>query len=105
MAVSQGQLIPVTDLAGNLRYQGPLNASGNGLSNFTFQVKDDGGGHARRGSRSRGQSATRSRSTWPRSTIRSWAADKTVVMNEDAIYTFAATDFARPIWPIRRPTP
>ena len=31
VAVSQGQLIPVTDLAGNLRYQGPLNASGNGL--------------------------------------------------------------------------
>ena len=72
MAVSQGQLIPVTDLAGNLRYQGPLNASGNGLSSFTFQVKDDGGTPGV-DLEAVANAHTITFNVGPRSTIRSWA--------------------------------
>src|SRR5262249_50439108 len=43
-AVTAGQFVSVADInAGKLRYTPPGNANGNGLANFKFQVKDDGG--------------------------------------------------------------
>lgn len=44
VAVSVGQLVPVSDLvAGSLVFRAALNANGNAYASFTFQVRDDGG--------------------------------------------------------------
>ncbi|HVU65432.1 MAG TPA: choice-of-anchor Q domain-containing protein, partial [Phycisphaerales bacterium] len=88
--VTLGQFIPVASIP-NLNFTPAANATGSPYTSFTFQVQDDGG------TANGGLDLDQSPNTFtfnvtgindPPS-----GADKTVTINEDATYTFAASDF------------
>jgi hypothetical protein len=92
VAVVAGQFIPVADInGGKLKFTPATDGSGSPYTSFTFQVQDDGG------TTNSGVDLDQSPNTM---TINVTAindapagADKTVTINEDNSYTFAAADF------------
>src|SRR5205085_9587255 len=87
-AVVAGDFITLTQLAQGLKYNPPANKSGNALGSFTFQVEDNGG---------TANSGINLDPTIHNLTVNVSSlndapagADKTVTINEDATYTFAA---------------
>ncbi len=84
VAVSAAQVIAVADL-GNLVFTPAAGQSGSAYASFTFSVKDSAGAF----------DATPNTLTVDVAAPGSApeGADKTVAMNEDALYTFSASDF------------
>ena len=92
ITVIAGQLVSAFDISvGRLTYAPAANANGNGAASFTFQVQDDGG-TANGGIDTDPTPNTITFNITPVNDPPS-GTDKTVTINEDSSYTFAAADF------------
>jgi len=90
--VTAGQFVAAADItAGKLGYTPAANASGSNYASFTFQVQDDGGTAG--GGVDLDQSANTITVNVTAINDAPAGADKSVTINEDASYTFAASDF------------
>ena len=91
-AVTEGQLITRVDLnAGNLEYLAAADASGLNYASFTFQVQDSGG-TANGGVNLDPTPNTMTFNVMPVNDAPA-GTDKTVALDEDTPYVFAASDF------------
>jgi|GEM_PF-4017369 len=92
VAVTAGQTVSVADInSGLLKYAPAANGNGNGYSNFTFQVQDDGGTVG--GGIDTDQTPNTIIFNITSVNDAPAGTDKTITSNEDQTYTFLASDF------------